>query len=275
VLQNVGATPAKIVGELLGNHPEAESLLAEAGHRRALAANSAAESGRKFAAAQAARLGYETLRRRLEPRRARLVYFHLGLLLLTALGGGIVMLSMFELNGLHGAAASAVPLALAAAAVWMTLAWLAAVAAGRRALLVVAAIVGVGVVLGLLLAAVHALAPGPGLITGRTAVLFGALAAALIIGLAAGASAVIGRLEPASLVVARRRWHRARSCYDQAERAREADLEAAVLASAAWLELVKVRVIKISEGDERLVQETIALAAGLLEAGRPQLRPAD
>ena len=63
-------TPAKIIGELLANHPEAASLLAEASHCRALAVCSAADTRLKFAAAQAARLAYEELRHRLEPRRA-------------------------------------------------------------------------------------------------------------------------------------------------------------------------------------------------------------
>jgi hypothetical protein len=274
VLPNIDATPAKIVGELLGSHPEAESLLAEAGRRRALAASSAAESGQKFAAAQAARLGYETLRHRLEPRRAHLVHFDVGLLLLSAPSAGIVMLSLFELRGLGDGAASGIPLALAATAVWMTLAWLAAAAACRRALSLVFGIVGVSAVLGVLLAALHALAPGPGLPPVRGAVLSGALAAALIFGLSACASAVVGRLEPASLVSARRRWHRARSDYDRTERIRQADLEAAAIALEAWLELVRVRVIMVSDGDERRVHEAMALAAELLEAGRPQLSSA-
>ena len=41
-------TPARIIGELLTSHPEAESLLAEAGHRQALAAWSTADTGTKF-----------------------------------------------------------------------------------------------------------------------------------------------------------------------------------------------------------------------------------
>jgi hypothetical protein len=274
VLRDIDAKPAKIVGELLGSHPEAESLLAEAGRRRALAASSAAESGQKFAAAQAARLGYETLRHRLEPRRAHLVHFDVGLLLLIAPCAGIVALSLYELSGLRDTAASGVPLALAASAVWMTLAWLAAAAARRRALSLVFGLVGVAVVLGVLLAALHALAPGFGLPSGRGAVLSGALAAALILGLAVCSGAVIGRLEPAGLLAARRRWQRARSDYDQTERTRQADMEAATIASEAWLGLVRVRVIMISDGDERLVQEATALAAELLEAGRPQLSSA-
>jgi hypothetical protein len=120
----------------------------------------------------------------------------------------------------------------------------------------------------------HAVAPGAGWLPGRGAVVSGALAAALIFGLATGASAVIGCLEPPSLLAARRRWRRARADYEAAERTQQADLEAAAVASEAWLELIRVRVIKISAGDERLVKETTAVAAGMMERGRPQLRPA-
>ena len=71
-------TPAKIIGELLTNHPEAASLLAEASHCRALAVCSAATTRLKFAAAQAARLAYEELRHRLEPRRRHPIHFAVG-----------------------------------------------------------------------------------------------------------------------------------------------------------------------------------------------------
>lgn len=64
-------TPTRIIGELLTSHLEAESLLAEAGHRQALAAWSAADTGTRFRGAQAARRAYEELWHRLEPRRRR------------------------------------------------------------------------------------------------------------------------------------------------------------------------------------------------------------
>ncbi len=76
-------SPARspFVGELLTSHPEAESLLAEASHCRALAVCSAVFTRVKFATAQAARLAYEELRHRLEPRRRHPVHFGVGLLL--------------------------------------------------------------------------------------------------------------------------------------------------------------------------------------------------
>ena len=73
-------TPTRIIGELLTSHLEAESLLAEAGHRQALAAWSAADTGTRFRRAQAARRAYEELWHRLEPRRGRPVPFDVGLL---------------------------------------------------------------------------------------------------------------------------------------------------------------------------------------------------
>jgi hypothetical protein len=273
VLRDAGPTSAGIIGELLKNHAEATSLLAEASHCQALAASSAADSGKKFRAVQVARLGYEELRHRLDPRRGRPVHFDLGLLLLAVLGVGLVMLDLIELSGLL-AGAESVLLALGATAVWMTTAWLAAIAGRRRHRGLVAVIIGVASTLGLLLVALHGVAPNPGWPTARGRVVFAALGCAFILVLAVGAATLIARMEPASLLVARRRWHRARSDYDETDRTRQADLEAAVIASEAWLELVRVRVIKISDGDERLVKEATALAAGLLEAGRPQLGPA-
>ena len=80
-------TPAQIIGELLTGHPEAASLQAEASHCRALARCSAAHASEAFDAAQTARLGYEELRHRLDPRRARTVGLAAGLLTLTLVGG--------------------------------------------------------------------------------------------------------------------------------------------------------------------------------------------
>lgn len=271
MLPNVGPTPGQIVGELLGSHPEAESLLAEARHRRALAANSAAESGEKFAAAQASRLGYETLRRLLEPRRTRLIHLDIGLLLLTAPAVGIVLISLYELSGLDDGAGGRTAVALAASAVWLALAWLAATAARRGVRSSMLAIAGAVVGLGALETAVHALAPGRGQVSGCGAVVSGAFAAVLIFGLTVGAGVVIHRLEPASLLIARRRWHRARSEYAATERTRAADAESAVIASEAWLELIRVKATKSSGGDELLVEGAGALAAGLLDGGRPEL----
>ena len=60
-----------------------------------------------------------------------------------------------------------------------------------------------------------------------------------------------------------------RTALDQAQ----ADVEAAAVATAAWLGLVRAQVTAIAVDDERLVQATMALAAVLVESGRPQLPP--
>lgn len=268
---DTGPTPAQIIGELLSSHPEAESLMDEAGHWQALTASSAGASKRKFAEAQAARRASETLSHRLEPRRAHTLHFDLGLALLAAPAAGIAVLDFFELSGLSGGAAPAVALALAASAVWLTLAWLGAAAARRERRGLAAGIAGAAVLLGMLVAAAYAAGPGSGWPSTRGGVLFGALAAACILGLTAGSGAVISRLEPASLLVARRRWHQARSALEKAERTRQADLQAAAVALEAWLGLVRVHAIQLSGGDEQLVREATVLAAGLLGAGTPEL----
>jgi hypothetical protein len=155
--------------------------------------------------------------------------------------------------------------------VWLTLAWLAAAAARRERRGSAAGIAGAAILLGLLVAAVHVAGSGSGWPPTRGAMLFGAMAAACILGLTAGGRAVISRLEPASLLAARRRWHRARSALKKAERTRQADLQAAAVALEAWLGLVRVHAIQFASGDEQLVKEATALAAGLLGATMPEL----
>jgi hypothetical protein len=273
VLPDNWPTPAKIIGDLLRSHPEAASLLAEASHRQALAAWSGAESGIRFQAAQAARLAYEELRHRLDPRRARRVHFDVGLSLLTLLTAGLAMLDLMELSGPLDRLGSVV-FALAATGVWLTIAWLAALAGLQRRWIVVSAIGTAAIALGLLLVALHGLAPHPGwLMVGgrfRGSVLAGTVGGAFIIALVAGAAAFIARMEPASLLVARRRWHRARSGHEEAMRTGQADLGAAVVALEAWLGLVRATATMIAmAGEEQLIEETMTLAVGLVEVGRP------
>jgi hypothetical protein len=61
-------------------------------------------------------------------------------------------------------------------------------------------------------------------------------------------------------------WHRGRPAR-AAVRIEQGDLEAATVASEAWLGLVRARA-SVLAGDERLVQETVALAIELLESGQ-------
>jgi hypothetical protein len=120
-------SPSQIIGEMLTGHPEAASLLAEASHCQALARASAAIVRRTFAAAQVTRLGCEGLLHRLDPRRRRTVNFGSGLLIIGLMGAGLTLLDAIELGGMW-----AVLPALAITAVWLTGAWLAALACRDR-----------------------------------------------------------------------------------------------------------------------------------------------
>ena len=253
-------TPSQIIGELLTRHPEAASLQAEASHRGALARSSAANVRGTFAVAQAARLGYEELRHRLDPRRLRTVNFAAGLLVLVLLSAGLTLLDIIQLSGLLGRTDSVLP-ALAAVAVWLTGAWLTVLASRERRWPLILTVSATAVLLGLLLAVVHGL--------GRGGVFFGALLTGFILVIAGGAAVIMARMEPASLLAARRHWHRARAAHEAAVRTEREDIEAATVATEAWLGLVRASVI--TEGDEHLADETVALAVTLLESGHRQL----
>lgn len=255
-------TPSQIIGELLTGHPEAASLQAEASHRRALARSSAANVSRAFAAAQAARLGYEELWHRLDPRRLRTLDFGAGLFVLVLLAAGLTLLDAVELTGLPGGTTS-VPLALAAAVVWLTGAWLTALTSRERRWPLVLAATAAAVLLGLLLAARYGL--------GYDTVVFGILVSVFILVLAGGAAVVMARMECASLFVARRRWHRARRAHEAAVQTEQNDVEAAAVATEAWLAMVWTRASAVADDDEHLLHETVALAVAMLESGRPQL----
>jgi hypothetical protein len=267
-------TSAQIIGELLLDHPEAATLLARASHWQSLAAWSAATTRRKLAAAQAARLAYEELGYLLEPRRNHPVNFAVGLALLAMRSAVLVMLDLVELGGLRSVLA-----ALAATAVWLTGAWLGAVAARQRRWTLVAAITGAAALFGLLLVALHGLGPHPGrptvggYLSGHA--VFGALTAAFILVLTAGAAVLMAHLEPAALLVARQRWYRARTAYEAAAEIEQADAQTAAIAMESWLGLVRARVTVIAPGEDCLVHATLAFAAALIGSSRPQLPPAE
>jgi hypothetical protein len=267
-------TPAKILGELLTSHPEAASLLAEASHCRALAVCSAATAKFRFGAAQAARLAYEELRHRLEPRRNHPMHFTVGLLFLLVLGAGLAMLNLIELGGLR----SVLP-ALAATGVWLTVAWLAAAAVRQRRRVLVATAVGAALLLGLLLVTLHSFGQRPDWPAGgglaHGSVIFGALTGVFILVLTAGAAALMAHMEPPSLLLARWRWHRARTVYEEAVETERADAQAAAIATEAWLGLVRARVTAIAAVEAHLVQDTVTLAVVILESARIQLPPAE
>jgi membrane-bound metal-dependent hydrolase YbcI (DUF457 family) len=266
-------TPARILGELLASHAEAPSLLAEASHRQALAAESAAAAGQAFAAAQAARVSYEELRHRLDPRGHRSLHFGTGLVLLAAMGAILAVLDGIELITVL-TAKMAVPATIAAMAVWLTGAWLAALGTRERHRALVAAIIAGAIVLSLILAVLHGLPALSGWPAVWADVGVGVLSAVLITVLTAGAAVLIARMEPASVFLARRRWQHAHSAHEAAAKLQRADAEAASVAKQSWLGLVRTHASAVAgEGGEQVVQDTLTLASALQEAGRPSLDP--
>lgn len=229
----------KTSGRLLATHPEAQSLYAEAGHWHVLAEQSAAVVRQTYRVMQAARLGYEELRHRLDPRRTRTVHFGVALTLQAAIFVVLVALDAIEFTGVLADWMAVA--AVAAAAAWSGCAWLAALAGreGQRGMLAV--IVASAAAFGLLLAALHGDAAVPALtdIRYRLGVSIGV--ALLIFALVAAASVLIGRTEPASLLPARRRWYRARSEHENAMRIHVSDVEAAMVARQAWHVLVETQ----------------------------------
>jgi hypothetical protein len=263
-------TPETIVGSLLNEHPEALVLLAEAGHCRALAACSAADAGFTFRAVQAARLGHEELRHRIDPRRRRPVNFGAGAISLLTLAAGLAVLDFVELSGLLDGLA-ALPPALAASVVWLTVGWLGALAGRKRRWGELTLIAMAAALLGLLLMTLFSFTPHPGLpaigehAPGSTVA--GILFGVLILTLTAGAGILIASLEPPGLLPARRRWRRAQGVYDEAEATSRADQQADAIATHAWLGLVRVWATAIAPGEEQLIAETAAFAAAMIESG--------
>lgn len=254
-------SPSRVIGELLAGHPEARSLLAEAGHRAALARSSAAETRRTFAAAQDARTGYEGLRRLLDPRGRCTVNFSAGLLVLILLGAVLTVLDDIQVRRLLSET-GAVLLALAAVAVWLVGAWQAALASRERRRGAVIALVVAATFLGSLLAVVHMLGqPGP---------VFGVLVSVLALAVAAGAAVLMIRMESARVFLARLRWHRAKGAHEAAVRVELGDIEAMHVATEAWLGLVRTWAATSAGDDEDLADRTATLAVSLLEDGLPR-----
>ncbi len=254
-------SPSRVIGELLAGHPEARSLLTEAGHRAALARSSAADTRRAFAAAQDARTGYEGLRRRLDPRGRCTVNFSIGLLVLVLLGAGLTVLDDIQLGRLLSPAGTAL-LALAEAAVWLIGAWLAALASRERRKPAVIALASAGALLSFLLAVVHDL--------GRRDPVFGVLVSVLVLSVAAGTAVLMNRMESARVFAARARWHRAKSARTAAIRVEQDDIEAMHVATEAWLGVVRAWAAAADGDDEDLVDRTVTLAVTLLEGSLPR-----
>jgi hypothetical protein len=221
-------------GHLLATHPEAQSLLAEASHRHALAEQSSAAAGRAFIVMQAARLGYEERQHRLDPRQTRTIHCGITLALLTATFAAWVMLGAIELTGVLSGwmAATAIP----TAAVWTGCAWLAALAGRERQHGMLAATGVAAVTVAGLLAALHGYASQPDF---RYRVGVGVVTALLILVLVAVAATLMARTEPVSLWVARRHWHAARAGHAAAVRLAHQDAEASIVAGQSWTSLVR------------------------------------
>ena len=268
--------PSQIIGQLLTGHPEAASLLAEAIHYQELARSSSANVGQKFAAAETVRLHYEELRHKLDPRRRRTIHFGAGLLPVLVLGACLTMLNGIEFSWLLGGVRLVLG-ALAATAVWLTGGWLAALDSRKRRWPFVLATINTAIFLALLLTTLYSLEPHPDWAAARDHLrgfaVFGVLAGFFILVLVVGTGALIAHMESASLCLARRRWHRSRAAHEAAVKAEREVAEASSVVTEAWLGLVRSYASVVTDGEEHLVRETVALAAALLESGEPQLPP--
>jgi hypothetical protein len=226
----------RTAGRVLATHPEAQSLLIEVGHRRVLCEQSAAEVMRRYEVMQAARLGYEELRHRLDPRRRRPIHFGVAVALLAALFAVLVVLDIVALDGVLTGWVPAV--AGAAAAAWIGCAWLAALAVREEQRGRLAVIIAGALALDVLLATLHADAAAyPADRWYGFAV--GAVAMLLVSVLVAVATMLIARTEPAPLLIARHHWNLSRSAYAAAVRIHRGDAEAETVARQGWHGLIQ------------------------------------
>ena len=130
--------------------------------------------------------------------------------------------------------------AAAATAAWAGCAWLAALAVReeRRGRLIV--IAAGSAAAALLLAALHSAGSAVLRWTGWHPVWVSILMVLFILALVTIGTEVITRTEPASLVAARRRWHRAWDAYLAAVRVQRSDAEAAAVAAQEWCSLIDI-----------------------------------
>lgn len=229
----------EVVAQVLDADPEGQSLLAEAGHWRTLAQQSASVATEKAAKERAARRGYEARQHRLDPRNVRTLRVAAASLAMAVVVAAMVALDRMEFAGvLIGWMITAA--AAAATAAWAGCAWLAALAVreerhGRLTAIAAGATAG-----GLLLAALHSVGPAALRWPGWDPVWLSILAVLVILALVTIATEIITRTEPVSLLLARRRWHRAQQDYQAAVRVQRSDAEGAAVAAQNWCSLVDV-----------------------------------
>ena len=229
----------ELIAHVLDTHPDGQSLLTEADHRRILAQQSARGAAEAFAMTKTARLGYEALRRRLDPRHGRTLHVGMATVALAAVIAALLGLDRIEFAGIL-AGWMTVAAAAAATAAWAGCAWLAALAVReeRRGRLIV--IAAGAAAAALLLAALHSAGSAVLGWAGWHPVWASILMVLFILALVMIGTEVITRTEPASLVYARRRWHRAWDEYLAAVRVQRSDAEAAAVAAQEWCSLIDV-----------------------------------
>ena len=245
---------------MLAGNQEARALLSEASHRRVLAQQSAAAAADAAGTEDSARLRYEELRHRFDPRGERPVRFGTAVVLVAAIGVGLAGLAWIEMAGLP---AGRMVAAAAAAAVWIAGAWLATIARKEQRRTLVGTAGAAAVVLAALLAALHGAAAVPARPDGWGQILVGVVCAVLSCALAVTAAVLITRAEPATLAHAKGRWRRAQAHHDAAVRTRIADAQAAAIARESWLSLVRAANAGAVAGNDQLTHDTISIAADM------------
>lgn len=229
----------EVISQVLDDDPEGQSLLAEAGHRRTLSQQSTKVANEAAANEKATRRGYEALQHRLDPRNGRTLHVAVASVTLAGVVAALLGLDRIEFAGvLIGWMVTAA--AATATAAWTGCAWLAALAVREERHGRLTAIGAGATAAGLLLAALHSVGSGAFRWPGWDPVRLSVLVVLVILALVAIATEIITRTEPASLLAARRRWHRAQQDRQAAARVQRSDAEAAAVAAQNWCSLVDI-----------------------------------
>jgi len=229
----------EVISRVLDDDPEGQSVLAEAGHRRTLAQQSARLAHEAAANEKAARRGYEALRHRLDPRNGRTLHVAAASVALAAVVAALLELDRIEFAGVLIGWGITTAAATATAA-WAGCAWLAALAVREERHGRLTAIGAGATAAGVLLAALHAVGSAAFRWPGWDPVWLSVLVVLVILALVTIATEIITRTEPASLLVARRRWHRAQQDCQAAVRVQRSDAEAAAVAAQNWCSLIDI-----------------------------------